>query len=463
MSFLGPLTGLLILCLSVRLILKKVNPYAVLLFSGLLMLLLAWGFELNLPVPKKTTGSQVLDFFRLIKEAFAKTNAGVGLMIMSIGGFVAYIKHIGASTALVNLVIKPLSLFKNKPQLLAVLVIPIGQLLFICIPSAAGLGLLLMASVFPILIQLGVSRISAASVITACTAFGIGPASAITARAAEITDQAVISYFVSYQIPLVFILSIALTLTYYFVNRYFDKKENASYDVLDEIKSSHDKAADVSGKKAPRLYAIIPVLPLLLLIVFSELFHFFEHPILLDTTTAMFISLAVAMLFELARTRSVYDVFDSLTVFWNGMGNIFKTVVTLIIVADIFSKGLIALGVIDALVFVSQNIGFGVVGIAVIMTLLIFGSSIIMGSGNASFFAFAPLGSKISETYEVSSSIFVLPMNLSASMGRTVSPISGVLIAVSELAGVSPIDLVKRNAIPFAINILLLLILHFAL
>jgi len=152
-----------------------------------------------------------------------------------------------------------------------------------------------------------------------------------------------------------------------------------------------------------------------------------------------------------------------LTVFWHGMGNIFKTVVTLIIVADVFSKGLIALGVIDALVFASQNIGFGVVGIAVIMTLLIFVSSIIMGSGNASFFAFAPLSSKISETYEVSSSLFVLPMNLSASMGRTVSPISGVLIAVSELAGVSPIDLVKRNAIPFGINIFMLLILHFVL
>ena len=54
-------------------------------------------------------------------------------------------------------------------------------------------------------------------------------------------------------------------------------------------------------------------------------------------------------------------------------------------------------------------------------------------------------------------------MNLSASMGRTVSPISGVLIAVSELAGVSPIDLVKRNAIPFGINIFMLLILHFVL
>ena len=231
MNFLGPLLGLLILCFSVLLIIRKANPYAVLLFSGLVMLLLAWCLELNVPVVKKTTGYQLLDFFRLIKEAFAKTNAGVGLMIMSIGGFVAYIKHIGASSALVNLAIKPLSLFKKKPQLLAVMVIPIGQLLFICIPSAAGLGLLLMASVFPILIKLGVSRISAASVITACTAFGIGPASAITARASEITSQPVILYFIESQIPLVFILSMVLTLSYYFVNSHYDKKEASSSDM----------------------------------------------------------------------------------------------------------------------------------------------------------------------------------------------------------------------------------------
>ena len=463
MNFLGPILGLLILCSSVLLIVRKVNPYAVLLFSGLVMLLLAWCLELNVPVVKKTTGSQLLDFFRLIKEAFVKTNTGVGLMIMSIGGFVAYIKHIGASSALVNLAIKPLSLFKKKPQLLAVMVIPIGQLLFICIPSAAGLGLLLMASVFPILIKLGVSRISAASVITACTAFGIGPASAITTQASEIVSQPVISYFIESQIPLVYILSMILTVSYYFVNSYFDKKKASSSYIQDEILFSDEQMVDESVEKVPKLYALIPVLPLLFLIVFSNLFDFFNDPILLDTTTAMFMSLIIAMIFELVRTKSILDVFDSLTVFWHGMGNIFKTVVTLIIVADVFSKGLIALGVIDALVFASQNIGFGVVGIAVIMTLLIFVSSIIMGSGNASFFAFAPLSSKISETYEVSSSLFVLPMNLSASMGRTVSPISGVLIAVSELAGISPIDLVKRNAIPFGINIFMLLILHFVL
>tara|TARA_B110000444_G_C18851030_1_gene605627 strand:- start:5168 stop:6538 length:1371 start_codon:yes stop_codon:yes gene_type:complete len=456
MNFLPPLIGLAIVILAIILILKKVNPHAVLLFSGLLMLIIAWGLEMNLPLPKKSTGTQFLDFFRLIKESFAKTNAGVGLMIMAIGGFVSYIHHIGASSVLVQMAIKPLSIFKSTPHLLAVLVIPLGQILFICIPSAAGLGLLLMASVFPVLTQLGVSRISAASVITACTAFGIGPASAITARASEISNQVVISYFIEHQIPLVLPLSIFLAFSYYFVNKYFDAK-NPEENIASPIEETNPVLL------VPKIYAIIPVLPLFLLIIFSDLLQLFQSPILLDTTTAMLISLIVAMIFEWLRTKSISKVFDSLSIFWNGMGNIFKTVVTLIITAEIFSKGLISLGAIDALVYLSHNIGMEATGIAVIMTILIFIASMVMGSGNASFFAFAPLSSQIANSYDVSSATFVLPMNLSASMGRTVSPISGVLIAVSQLAGVSSMDLVKRNLIPFALNMILLLILHFVL
>ena len=96
------------------------------------------------------TGFSGFDLFRYIKESFSKTNAGVGLMIMAIGGFVAYIDKIGASDALVYVAMKPLKLLKKYPYVAASLVIPIGQLLFIAIPSAAGLGLLLMASMFPI-------------------------------------------------------------------------------------------------------------------------------------------------------------------------------------------------------------------------------------------------------------------------------------------------------------------------
>ena len=60
-----------------------------------------------------------------------------------------------------------------------------------------------MASLFPILVKLGVSRLSAVSVITATTAFGIGPASAITASATEIANVDTVSFFVSKQIPII--------------------------------------------------------------------------------------------------------------------------------------------------------------------------------------------------------------------------------------------------------------------
>ena len=450
---LGPIISLVFIIITAWLLLKKYNPHAVLLTSGLLMLLITLLIEHKMPLLKNPTGFSGFDLFRYIKESFAKTNAGVGLMIMAIGGFVAYIDKIGASNVLVYVAMKPLKRFKSFPYIAASLVIPIGQILFVAIPSAAGLGLLLMASLFPILINLGVSRLSAVSVITATTAFGIGPASAITASSTEIIGVNTISFFLNNQIPLVIPLSIIMMITYYFVNRYFDNK-NKTFE--NEVSKAEEKPLE-----APLIYALIPILPIILLIVFSEIFSLFKTPISLDTTTAMFISLFIAMLFELVRTKSILKVFESFKIFWNGMGNIFKTVVTLIIAADIFAKGLISLGFIDGLINISTNIGLGAVGISIVMTIMIFLASMLMGSGNASFFAFGPLIPKIATKLGVDSTTIILPMQLSASMGRTVSPVAGVIIAVAEIAGVSTISIVKRNLIPLTVALIIMLCYHF--
>ena len=453
MSALGPIIAVIFIVLVAILLIKKFYPHAVLLFAGSAMLVVSYYLDYPVPVLTEPTGFFGFDLFRYISGSFAKTNAGVGLMIMAIGGFVAYIDKIGASKSLVYIALKPLSLFKKRPYIAASLVIPIGQILFVCIPSAAGLGLLLMASVFPILINLGVSRLSAVSVITACTAFGIGPASAITASATTIIDQDAISFFLQDQIPLVIPLSISMMVTYYFVNRYFDKKDQKEGKPLEKVEKLE--------LTAPLYYAIIPVLPLVLLIVFSEIFSFFETAIVLDTTTAMFISLFVALVFELLRKRNFREVLVSLKEFWNGMGNIFKTVVTLIIAADIFSKGLISLGFIDGLMSLSQHLGLGGVGIGIVLSVMIFLASMLMGSGNASFFSFGPLVPNIAQQLGVKSSSIILPMQLSASMGRTVSPVAGVLIAAAELAKVSTFSIVKRNLIPLGVALIIMLIYHF--
>lgn len=451
MHYLGAILSLVFIVIVARLLFKKFHPQAVLLVAGLLMLSISLFLDTELPGAFSTTGFSGFDLFKLIKESFSETNAGVGLMIMAIGGFVAYIDKIGASQALVYVAMKPLGLLKSKPYLAASLVIPIGQLLFVAIPSAAGLSLLLMASMFPILTNLGVSKLSAASVITATTAFGMGPASAITASASSITEIEVVSYFINHQILLVLPLSFSMMVTYYFVNKHYDKKNNLVSTELQEVKKS----------TSPLIYAIIPVFPIILLLLFSEVASILPTPIYLDTTTAMFISLFVGVIFEMIRTKNVKEVLDSLKIFWNGMGDIFKSVVTLIIAADIFAKGLINLGFIDGLLEVTQNLGLNAIGIGIVMSIMIFLASMLMGSGNASFFAFGPLVPNIATKLGVSSTSMILPMQLSASMGRTVSPVAGLIIAVSDIAGVSTLDIVKRNFIPLVVALVLMLTLHF--
>jgi DcuC family C4-dicarboxylate transporter len=452
----APFIAILFVALAVWLLVRKYNAIAVLLFGGLLMQLLAYFLKGNTPKLKNPTGFAYFDFIQYLSEALSDTNAGVGLVIMIISGFVAYMDKIGASDALVTLAMKPLQIFKKYPYVLASMVLPLGQFLFISITSAAGLGLLLMASIFPILIKLGVSRLSAVSIITATTAFGIGPASAIALSASKALEIDITLFFFKHQIPLLLPISAILTISYFFVNRYYDKKEG-----LVEMDVENVQISAKPKEKAPGIYAILPVLPLVLLLVFSDFMNLVNPPIKLDTNAAMLIGLFTAMLFELIRKRNLNAILNSLDTFWTGMGDIFKSVVVLIIAADLFSKGLIALGFIDGLVSLSQSLGFGAVGIGIVMTIMIFLASILMGSGNAAFFAFGPLVPKIATDLGADGVTIILPMSFAASMGRTVSPIAGVLVATAAIAKVTPLAIVKRNAIPFGIAFIAMLILNY--
>ncbi|WP_321343122.1 C4-dicarboxylate transporter DcuC [uncultured Draconibacterium sp.] len=452
MLIVGILICIQVIVIVAYLLYKKYNPQAVLLTSGLLMMILAIVTGMGMPNVKDSTGLVFFDIFLQIKTSLSNKGAGVGLMIMTIGGYVAYMKKIGASEALVYVSMQPLSIFRKHPYFAASLVIPIGQLLFMCIPSATGLGLLLVASIFPVLVSLGVSRTSAVSVITACTIFDMGPASANTARASELIGKSNVQYYLQDQLPLAVPLTLILMVLYYVVNIYFDKKE----------KNESEKTEMSEFKiNVPLIYSILPVLPLIMLIVFSPFFNFFEPAIHLDTTTAMIISLFIAMLFEVFRLRNLKEVFASLKTFWIGMGNVFASVITLIISAEIFSIGLINLGFVDSLVNASQSLGFSATGIGVMMSIMIFLASMLMGSGNASFFSFGPLVPDIAMKMGIEGSRIILPMQLSSSLGRATSPIAGVIIATSEIAGITPYQLAKRNLIPLSSIAIIMLIIHF--
>ena len=453
------IASIIVIILTAYLLYKKFNPQGVLVMAGLLMIVIALITGVKTPELAKPTGSPVFDLFKIIEETFITNLSRAGLMIMTIGGYVAFMNKIEATNALVYVSMKPLSFFKKHPYLAATITIPIGQMLFITTPSAAGIGLLLVASIYPVLVHLGVSKLTALSVISAATIFDQGPGSANTALAAELIGETNVYYFIKHQLPLVLPTTGVVMLLYYFNNRYFDRKDKLKQQAQAEAETT--QPATTLTVNVPLIFALLPVLPLILLIVFSPYVGLFEPPIQLNTTTAMLFSLFIALGFVLVRCRSLKQTFEAFGSFWKGMGNVFANVVTLIVAAEIFSKGLISLGFIDSLVTTSTQLGFSGVMISILITIIIFSAAVLMGSGNAAFFSFGPLLPGIAGQLGLPAHAMVLPMQLSASMGRAISPIAGVIVAIAGVAGVSPMELAKRNAIPLTGSAIFLTAYHF--
>ena len=139
--------------------------------------------------------------------------------------------------------------------------------------------------------------------------------------------------------------------------------------------------------------------------------------------------------------------------FFKGMGEGYGSVMGIIITAGVFAAGLKATGLIDAFVEVLKSSNeiarwggsFGP-----------FIMAAITGSGDAATFAF-------NEAVTPHAASFGMPIPnlgamalISGQMGRTMSPIAGVVIVLSGLAMVPPIQLVKRTAIPLIVGVVVL-------
>ena len=450
------LLSLLIICNTAVALYTRLNAQGTLLMAGTCMFVIALAFGGGLPELKSPTGCVAFDLMKVIEETFVSNIGRAGLMIMTIGGYVAFMNHIEATHTLVRISMKPLGFFRRCPMAAAVLTIPIGQMLFITTPSATGLGLLLVASVYPILTSLGVSRLTALSMIAATTIFDQGPGSANTALAAELIGENNVEYFLTHQLPLVIPTTCVVMLVFLLCNRYYDKKD------LQRGQSDNDTMKSVEGIKstAPAWYALFPVLPLLLLIVCSPFVGIFST-IHINTTTAMLFSLLAALLLTGVHRRSVRKTFEAFASFWKGMGNVFGNVVTLIVASEIFSKGLIQMGFIDHLIAYSTHAGLTGTAIAALFSIIIFGAAMLMGSGNAAFFSFGPLLPGIARQLGMPAFSLVLPMQLASSMGRAASPIAGIIVAIAGVVGASPLELARRNTLPLVVSIIFLIIYHF--
>ena len=203
---------------TVWLLLKNRNAALILIVSGVLMTLAAW--LLDVPGVRQEFGGFI--FFELqewVTRAFSSRLAGSGLMVMLLFGYLAYMKSLKADRAFVYVMLQPLSVLRNYPNLAGLVLIPIGVLLSYALPSASAVGLLLVATLYPVLRSIGMGKMSILSIIVACTLLDIGVNSPNTIRAAALLGMDVVSYS-AYQLQVFLpILVIILAVYYFFIRR----------------------------------------------------------------------------------------------------------------------------------------------------------------------------------------------------------------------------------------------------
>ncbi|MCQ9625724.1 C4-dicarboxylate transporter DcuC [Cetobacterium somerae] len=436
-------------------IVKKFYPQGVLFVAGFLLLCTAILLK-DTPIlnEKASIGSNFLDIFQYLKDTFSKTTAGLGLTIMVVGGFAKYMDHIGASKALVKITTKPMKKL-NSPYLVLALTYILGQILNIFIPSASGLGVLLMVTVYPILVSLGASPLSATAVIGTTACLDLGPASGNSVLAAKTANLDAALYFVKYQLPVAIFVIIAIAITHYFVQKIGDK--NSTYDDFGvKTKSSIDE----EDSNVPNFYAIFPIIPLVVILAFSSLF---KSSIKMNVEVAMLLSITVSMVIEGIRKKTFKNTISELKIIFNSMGSQFAAVITLIVAGQFFAYGLTKVGVINSIIDWTKNAGLGVQPMILVMTAVISASSVIMGSGNAPFFAFAALAPTVAASVNIDPVVIAMPMQLASGIARSVSPITAVIVAVCGISGVSPFLVVRRTFLPMLVGLVVLLISNMVL
>ena len=418
-----------------KLILKKYNAIFIFFASGVIILMSASLLTGNPILGKDTLGNVFLDTFGFITKTFKTNVAGVGAIIMVVTGYAAYMKHIQASTKLAYVATRLLGGIKNKYLILSAFFL-VGMALKLVLTSQASLAVLMLATVFPVLIALDIRPITAASVL-ALLCLDYGPNDGSTLFMSQVTEMNVVDMFIRYQskVALCIILVTAVLIPFYY--RYMDRRDAATVDEVAEVKQNEV----LQDPDVPFFYIFLPLVPLV--IVFAD---YFIPSTKIDVISANFIGYALTFIIEFIRRSDRAAIPQDMVVILKAMGNVFVTVVSIIISASVFAQGIKVLGGITIFTNMISDMQGAVLIIMILLTVITYGFAIIMGSGAAPFFAFGPLTPAIAAKLGVPTITLILPMELATAIGCASSPVCGALIAIAGVAGIAPMTLAKRTA-----------------
>ena len=231
MSLLVSLLAAVVVFIAGWAVIKRYPTVIVLFAAGLIMIGLAilFGADSILPKNAKTTGLIWFDAIDIIRLAAIKQVAGIGMIIMVAGGFAKYMETIGASGALVHACISPLKAL-HSPYIVLGLCYLVGAAMVPVVPSHGGMAMLLLTTMYPILLNLGVSKAGAAAAIFCSGTIGMGPGTGTALYAAKIADIEPIVYFVHYQLPVAIPMILVIAILNIFVQRYFDRRNDDVYE-----------------------------------------------------------------------------------------------------------------------------------------------------------------------------------------------------------------------------------------
>lgn len=438
--------GLAIVVVTFYLIYKNYEARLVLALSGLVMAFIG-------QVVGGTNGgvSAAVDAF--VKQL---VNGGLVPTIVTVMGFGYVMTFTKCSDHLVNLLVKPLA---RVPVIVIPGAVIITWLLNIVLPSAAGIAAAVGVLLIPALIALKVRPVMAAAAVFIGTWGSVvspglmfNPQIAdIAFKAKEIPAPDAMIVIMQEALPCAIgalVAAICLTIICIVL-----KEGVGSTKIVKELPDGEEIQKNF---KVNPIKAIIPIIPLALLVLASKQVGVLPTKAF-SVPVCMLIGTAIGLIVALFSKQKIGEASKK---FCRGAGDGFCDVVILIAAAAMFASGMKAIGLTGALVDAmkgSQSVAmFAAAAGPFVM-------AAISGSGNAAALAFNQAITPNAADFGLTIVQLGAVAQIAAGLGRSMSPVAGGVIILAGIAGVNPMEVVKRTAIPAIVALIVVTLLMFAM
>ena len=349
-------------------------------------------------------------------------------------GCAAVVKLTGCDTHLVSLLTKPL-------KKLGLFLLPacglVTAVVAVALPSTAGCSAAVAPTLIPILVRAGFKPAIAAAMIIGggiATSPFLNPGVSHNAFIAKMAGMDVMQ-LIAFSAPRTVGLGIlAIILMTVVCVVYKDYNKNQTEEEMEANLALGGTAGNASLPEHPNvLKAIASLLPVVILVVASIWFKDLK----VSVGTAMLLGTIYVFLVTRANPAEISKKF------FDGMGEGYAKIMGIIIAAGVFASGLTAAGVVGDLVeFLKHAQSVAKLGGSVGPFLL----GLITGSGDAAAFAFNEAVTPHAAEFGMSIPSLGVLAAFAGAFGRQASPLCGGLILVAGIAGVNPMDIVRRTA-----------------